>query len=106
MLPMPRRTRIRCCHRGCPLHRAPTFALNGRHDADGGRLMDDTLRAIAVWVHILGIAVFVGPQFFLAFAWGPVARTIGDQHTRLDLTRKVTRRFGMLAGFGLALIIV
>lgn len=68
--------------------------------------MDDTLRAIAVWVHILGIALFVGPQFFLAVAWGPAARTISDQKIRLDLTRKITRSFGMLAGVGLALIIV
>ena len=68
--------------------------------------MDDTLRAIAVWVHILGIAIFVGPQFFLAFAWAPAARSISDQRVRVDLTRKITRRFGMLAGVGLVLIIV
>ena len=33
----------------------------------------DTARIVAIWVHILGIAIFVGPQFFLAFAWAPAA---------------------------------
>jgi uncharacterized membrane protein len=68
--------------------------------------LDDTLRIIAVWLHILGIAIFVGPQFFLAFAWVPVARTIGDQRVRVELTRKITRRFGIIGGIGLVLIIV
>ncbi|MGE0570657.1 MAG: CopD family protein [Dehalococcoidia bacterium] len=68
--------------------------------------MDDTLRIIAVWTHILGIALFVGPQFFLAFAWGPAARTIKDQHTRLDLTRMLTQRFAWIGGMGIILIVV
>lgn len=68
--------------------------------------MDDTLRIIAVWTHILGIALLVGPQFFLAFAWGPAARTIGDQRIRLELTRKMTTSFGWIGGAGIALLIL
>ncbi len=50
--------------------------------------------------------MFVGPQFFLAFAWVPVARTITDMPTRLRLTRTLTRRFAYLGGAGLVLIVV
>jgi uncharacterized membrane protein len=68
--------------------------------------MDDTLRIIAIWVHILGIAIFVGPQFFLAFAWVPAARGIADQRVRLELTRKLTRSFGYIGGAGIVLIVL
>jgi uncharacterized membrane protein len=68
--------------------------------------VEDTLHIIAIWMHVLGIAIFVGPQFFLAFAWVPVARTIEDQRVRANLTRKLTRRFGHLGGVGLVLIVV
>jgi uncharacterized membrane protein len=68
--------------------------------------MDETLRIIAIWVHILGIALFVGPQFFIAFAWAPAARGIVDQRVRLELTRKLTRSFGFIGGAGIVLIVV
>lgn len=68
--------------------------------------MENTLHIVFVWVHILGIALFVGPQFFLAVAWVPVARGIADQRVRADLTRKLTRRFGWLGGAGLVMIVV
>ncbi|MFN0094401.1 MAG: hypothetical protein ACKVVT_06445 [Dehalococcoidia bacterium] len=61
---------------------------------------------IAIWFHLLGIALFVGPQFFLAFAWVPVSRSIQDQRVRVDLMRKLTRKFLWLGGIGLVLIVV
>ena len=68
--------------------------------------MSNTLHIIAIWAHILGIALFVGPQFFLALAWVPVSRGIADQATRVDLTAKLTKRFGWIGGAGLLLIVV
>ena len=68
--------------------------------------MENTLHIIAVWTHILGIALFVGPQFFLAFAWVPAARMIPDQRVRAQLTRTLTRRFGWIGGIGLVLIVL
>lgn len=68
--------------------------------------MENTLHVIAIWCHILGIALFVGPQFFLAFAWVPAARGIADQRIRADLTRKLTRRFGWIGGIGLLMIVI
>ena len=67
--------------------------------------MDDFLHITAVWLHILGIALFVGPQFFLAFAWVPASRQIDDLPTRVQAMRTITRRFGYIGGIGLVLII-
>lgn len=68
--------------------------------------MEEALHIAAIWTHILGIALFVGPQFFLAFAWVPASRQIEDMPTRLRAMRTITRRFGYIGGVGLALILI
>ncbi len=68
--------------------------------------MTDTLHIIAIWMHILGIALWVGPQFFLAFAWVPASRQIADPVARLEAMRTITRRFAYIGGIGLLLILV
>lgn len=68
--------------------------------------MENYLHALMIWAHILGIALYVGPQFFLAFAWVPASRTIGDLPTRNQLTRTITSRFGVIGGAGLIIIII
>lgn len=71
-----------------------------------GGTVQDTLRIIFVWLHILGITLWVGPQFFLAVAWVPASRQIADLPTRVAAMRTITRRFGYLGGFGLILTMV
>ena len=68
--------------------------------------MEEFLHIMAVWAHVLGIALFVGPQFFLAFAWVPASRRITDERQRVEAMRTITRRFGIIGGIGLVLIIV
>lgn len=68
--------------------------------------MENTLHIAAIWLHILGIALFVGPQFFLAFAWVPASRQISDPMTRITAMRTITRRFGWIGGIGLLCILV
>ena len=68
--------------------------------------MENTLHIAALWLHILGIALFVGPQFFLAFAWVPASRRITDLPTRVQAMRTITRRFGYIGGTGLVLILI
>ncbi len=68
--------------------------------------MDNFLHIAAVWLHVLGIALFVGPQFFLAFAWVPASRTIKDLPTRVAAMRTITTRFGWIGGAGLVLILI
>ncbi|MEX0782467.1 MAG: hypothetical protein WD557_07445 [Dehalococcoidia bacterium] len=68
--------------------------------------MENFLHIAAIWTHILGIALFVGPQFFLAFAWVPASRGITDLPMRVQAMRTITRRFAYIGGAGLALIIL
>ena len=68
--------------------------------------MENGLHIAAVWLHVLGIALFVGPQFFLAFAWVPASRQIADPLTRVAAMRTITTRFGWIGGIGLLLILI
>lgn len=68
--------------------------------------MENFLHILMVWVHILGVALYVGPQFFLAFAWVPASRNIADLPTRNAAMRTITRKFGMIGGIGLTLIFI
>ena len=68
--------------------------------------MENFLHIGAVWLHVLGIALFVGPQFFLAFAWVPASRQIEDLPTRVAAMRTITTRFGWIGGIGLLLILI
>ena len=67
--------------------------------------MDQFLHIVAIWVHVFGIALWVGPQFFMAFAWIPASRQIDDLPTRVAAMRTITRRFAYIGGTGLALVI-
>jgi uncharacterized membrane protein len=67
--------------------------------------LENALHVTAIWMHILGIALFVGPQFFLAVAWVPASRQITDMPDRIQAMRTITRRFGYLGGAGLGLIL-
>jgi uncharacterized membrane protein len=64
------------------------------------------LHIFFLWLHILGVALLVGPQFFLAYAWIPASRGIEDLQTRVTAMRTITRRFGYLGGAGLVLIVL
>src|SRR5207247_2175664 len=68
--------------------------------------MQNAMHVVFLWMHILGIALFVGPQFFLAFAWVPASRQIADLPTRVQAMRTITRRFGYIGGVGLLLILI
>lgn len=60
--------------------------------------------AIILWLHLLGAVVFIGPQIFLAAIAMPAIRTVQDAKVRQDLTRTITRGFGMLGGGALGLL--
>ena len=68
--------------------------------------MENALHVIAIWLHVLGIALFVGPQFFLVLAWLPASRAIDDLPTRVAAMRVITTRFGYIGAAGMALIFV
>lgn len=62
--------------------------------------------AIVLWIHILAAAVFVGPQVFLVLAALPALRTIDDVRARQQASRVMTRRFGVIGGLALGVLIV
>jgi len=68
--------------------------------------VENFLHIAAVWLHVLGIALFVGPQFFLAIAWVPASRAIEHLPTRVAAMRTITTRFGWIGGAGLLLILI
>ena len=53
----------------------------------------------------MAAAVFIGPQVFLAFVAVPAVRTIADVETQRQVSRAVTRGFGMLGGAALAVLL-
>ncbi len=67
--------------------------------------MDNFLHIFFIWVHILGVALFVGPQFFMAFAWVPASRRIADPQARIAAMKLITRRFGYIGGAGIVLLV-
>lgn len=83
----------------------PAFRTKRGPETEGHEL-ESTLHAIALWMHILGIALFVGPQFFLAFAWPAAARGMTDLGARTAAAKTLTRRFGYIGGVGLVLILM
>ncbi|HJP41874.1 MAG TPA: hypothetical protein QGF35_09240 [Dehalococcoidia bacterium] len=68
--------------------------------------MDQFLHTLFVFLHILGVVLFVGPQFFLAFAWVPASRGIADLPTRVKAMRTITDRFLFIGGAGLILALL
>ncbi len=68
--------------------------------------MDNFWHIFFIWVHILGVALLVGPQFFLAFAWVPASRGIEDMRSRVKAMRTITRRFGYIGGTGIVLLVL
>lgn len=66
----------------------------------------DLFDALVLWVHILAAATFVGPQLFLVAVAMPALRSLADVRARQQLSRRITRGFGILGGGALALLIV
>ncbi|HYM16285.1 MAG TPA: hypothetical protein VEZ14_12065 [Dehalococcoidia bacterium] len=62
--------------------------------------------AIVLWIHIVAAVLFVGPQVFLVVAAAPALRTIEDVRQRQAASRVMTRRFGMLGGGALLVLVI
>ncbi len=62
--------------------------------------------AITPWLHIVGVTMWVGPQFFLFIAAVPAVRSIEDGAARARVMRIITTRFGWMAWGALLLILL
>ncbi len=61
--------------------------------------------AISLWIHLLAVTVWIGPQIFLFAAALPALRTVDDMRERVRITRLIVTRFGWLGGGAVAVIL-
>jgi copper resistance protein D len=62
--------------------------------------------AISLWLHLLAVTLWIGPQVFLFAAAIPALRTVEDIETRVRLTRIIVERFSAITGLALVVIVV
>ena len=62
--------------------------------------------AITPWLHIVAVAVWLGPQFFMFLVTVPALRAIDDAEVRLRVMRIITQRLGWLAWAALGVIVL
>lgn len=62
--------------------------------------------AISIWIHIVAVTAWLGPQFFLFVAALPAVRTIGDPAARNSALRIVVYRFNWLAWSAMVVIVL
>jgi uncharacterized membrane protein len=62
--------------------------------------------AVTVWLHLLGVALWIGPQVFLFAAAIPAVRTVEDAQARVTALRVLTTRLGWLSWGAMLLIVL
>ncbi len=62
--------------------------------------------AITPWIHIVAVAVWLGPQFFMFLVTVPAVRVIEDPEVRLRVMRVIVTRFGWLAWAAMGVIVL
>ncbi len=62
--------------------------------------------AITPWIHIVAVAVWLGPQFFMFLVTVPAGRVIEDPEVRLRVMKVIVTRFGWLAWAAMAVIVL
>ncbi len=61
---------------------------------------------ITPWIHLVAVAVWLGPQFFMFLVTVPALRAIEDPQTRVKVMRIIIYRFGWLAWAAMAVIVL
>lgn len=62
--------------------------------------------AFTVWLHLLAVTVWIGPQIFMFAAALPAIREIGDRELRAKVMRVVVVRFAYLAWGAMVVIVL
>lgn len=65
--------------------------------------MSETVLSILIWLHVIGVAVWLGGQIVTAACVIPSLRAVGDRTVWLDVLEGFTRRFGRV---GIATMVV
>jgi len=61
---------------------------------------------VVLWIHLLAVTLWIGPQVFLFAAAIPAIRTVDDAETRARLTKIMTSRFGYIGGGAMVVIVI
>jgi len=61
--------------------------------------------AVSLWIHLLAVTVWIGPQIFLFAAALPALRTVDDVRERVRITRLIVTRFAWLGSGAVAVIL-
>ena len=68
--------------------------------------MSETVISILVWLHVIGVAVWLGGQIVTAACVIPALRSVGDRTIWLDALEGFTRRFGRVGIVVMVIIVI
>lgn len=61
---------------------------------------------LILWIHLLAVTIWIGPQVFMFTAAIPAIRTVEDAATRARVLRIMVTRFGTISGIALVVIVI
>jgi uncharacterized membrane protein len=62
--------------------------------------------AVSIWIHLLAVTLWIGPQVFLFAAAVPALRTIEDVQQRARVLRVLVERFGWIGWSAMTVIVL
>ena len=68
--------------------------------------MSETALSILIWLHVIGVAVWLGGQILTAAAVIPTLRAVGDREFWLAALEGFTRRFGRIGIAAMIIIVI
>lgn len=68
--------------------------------------MSETALSILIWLHVIGVAVWLGGQVLTAAAVIPTLRAAGDREFWLSALEGFTRRFGRIGIAAMVIIVI
>ena len=68
--------------------------------------MSETVLSILIWLHVIGVAVWLGGQILTAAAVIPTLRAAGDREFWLSALEGFTRRFGRIGIAAMVIIVI
>ncbi|MCY3732726.1 MAG: CopD family protein [Chloroflexi bacterium] len=68
--------------------------------------MSETVISILVWLHVIGVAIWLGGQIITAACVIPALRAVGDRTLWLDALEGFTRRFGRVGIVAMLVIVI
>ena len=68
--------------------------------------MSETVISILVWLHVIGVAIWLGGQIITAACVIPALRAVGDRTIWLNALEGFTKRFGRVGIAAMVVIVI